>query len=460
MGVIQLRDLNEKIKIQIITPYITRDFPAYSLLGYYLKNKFGYEIYYSNGYDIEKKIYREKPVVLIFDHLEWNFKGNQLRLSNQLGLLNIVLPTEGLFLDEETVIRTSGYYNQVTHLVDFQFSWGSYVNNLLIEKGIIEKDKIQITGCPRFDFYHPSLFKLSLTKKDFYNKYNLNENKPIILWATNTVYIGQDHNKIRQKYVKRSSLKLEEINAILENEVVQFNDQSKLFLQLAKKFPEYNFLIKIHPAELVKPYEDLIKDIPNIKLIFNEPIMDFLINCDILIQRNCTTANEAWMLNKPVFQTELNEYSIKSKDFFINACDIITSFDEAVEKINYYINGGEINTKQIKFRNDFIEKFYFKIDGKSYIRVADKINEVILSKFKSTEDIKNVYNNISLSEKLYWKKFNARFSSRIKKLLRMDTSKSLRFWSKNNTSDKSIGEKEVTEDIINKYYKIYEQNGI
>jgi len=34
--------------------------------------------------------------------------------------------------------------------------WGPHLGNLVVERGILSHGQVTITGCPRFDFYHPT----------------------------------------------------------------------------------------------------------------------------------------------------------------------------------------------------------------------------------------------------------------------------------------------------------------
>ena len=79
-------------------------------------------------------------------------------------------------------------------------------------------------------------------------KNNINPSHPIIIWATNTPYANYSYNKIVSRYVVKGKWKKDDIIAYWEVCNPQFN-HSKIVMKLAKRHPNWNFIIKVHPAE-------------------------------------------------------------------------------------------------------------------------------------------------------------------------------------------------------------------
>ena len=61
-------------KILFIVPYKARDLEGHALVGYHLKDKYGIEAIFTNGYHLERKILEYAPDALVLDHLAWNFQ--------------------------------------------------------------------------------------------------------------------------------------------------------------------------------------------------------------------------------------------------------------------------------------------------------------------------------------------------------------------------------------------------
>ena len=84
---------------------------------------------------------------------------------------------------------------------------------------------------------------------------------------------------------------------------------------LARKFKNYNIVLKPHPNENVKFWKDFIKNYPNIKLLLGKNISDLLCISDIHIGMTiCLTIIEAKLLNIPTI--ELSPLNIKTNQIF------------------------------------------------------------------------------------------------------------------------------------------------
>src|SRR5687767_14031003 len=136
-----------KRRILMIVPYKARDLEGHSLVGYHLQNRYGHEPLYTNGYRIENKLLEYAPDAIVFDHLSWNFKVQQAKLAKRLGMKVVVLPTEGLFQDQEGAVRRAGSLHQVTSLIDLYLTWGDYPRNALLERKLMAPTKVQTVGC-------------------------------------------------------------------------------------------------------------------------------------------------------------------------------------------------------------------------------------------------------------------------------------------------------------------------
>jgi hypothetical protein len=130
--------------------------------------------------------------------------------------------------------------------------------------------------------------------------------------------------------------------------------------------------IKIHPVnEKMDTYKNLIKDIdPEIPIIQKGNLLDLLENTDIVIGYGFTSAFlQAVLLRKPVIL--LNFFNDTYKNIYIreNLISECTSAEELVDMINK--NSYKINDDITL--NKFIQKVFYKFDGKCTERAADAI---------------------------------------------------------------------------------------
>jgi hypothetical protein len=289
-----------------------------------------------------------------------------------------------------------------------------------------------------------------------------NSDAPVILWATNTSYASRNAQKMLHRQVARARKPEAEVRAHIADHVTQLREHSKVMLALAQRHPEWNIVIKVHPAEWINPYVELARQARNLRVAFDAPIRDFLYHCDVLVQRNCTTATEAWMLNKPVINLEVGQYLRNVRDEYRNGNHVVNSLDEAEAAIRSYLKGKPIADEQARARDAFIADFYDRVDGKASERAAELIHKTIsppsyldADQCQTQERTKTAY--------LEWRESeNARLANRVKDLLRIDRTSSLRFWTRFTRREPSdnlgvfTAEAEITAPMITEIYQRFD----
>ncbi len=442
---------DQKKKLLFIVTYISRDWEGISLVAWYLK-RYGFELVYTNGYDIKAKVLKHKPDGVVWDHLTWDFKVEELKFVKQLGCMTFCLPTEGLFYDEHGAVKATGEFHGSQPFLDLYFVWGEYVKNAILKENILPAEKVPVVGSPRFDFYNLEKFSKYYTPREEFCK-NIgikNADNPIVLWAPTSVFIGRDKEERLKMYTERGENSIERLQHLFEDGDLEFEKHGNLICQMAEQHPEWNFIIKIHPAAWVEPYVPFTEKYPNIFLGYNAHIRNFLYHSAILIQRNCTTATEAWIMNKPVIQLEAANYHFQAPDNYKKASTVVTSFDQVEPLVKDYIAGKPIPESELEYREKFIESFYYKIDGLSAKRTADILNEYMSEPYYTSDQQAKTRNNLITQAKAWDKEQSSRLSNRVKDVLGLDRNQSLRFWDKSKKKKMDSltqGEAEPTQEM-------------
>lgn len=456
-------------KIIIVVPYKARDLEGHALVAYHLKRNFGCEVILTNGYGLERKMLQIAPDAIVLDHLSWNFKVEQAKLAKKLGMQVIILPTEGLFQDEEGAVRRAGKLHNASHLPDGYLTWGDYPRRALLGQNLMTEKQVRTVGCARFDFYREPYLSLMKSKFELATELGFeNTAAPLILWATNTPYVSRNAGKILDRQTRKAKKPLAEVQAHIEDHKIQFQEHSKIISELATRHPEYNFVIKVHPAEWINPYLELSRDTSNIRIGYDAPIREFLFHADILLQRNCTTATEAWMFGKPVLNLEIGKYRRPVREEYAICNHRVFNLDEADAAIGKYLGGMQISESQKIARDKFVSDFCFKIDGKSSERCASAINEILaLSESESA----NLNGNDGLTREA---RINLKIAEdstiadKVKDFIGLDRTKSVRFWKKNRIWKKllhreptaNIGlfeaEPEITPEMVDQVHRRFD----
>jgi len=450
-------------KILFLVPFKARDLEGHALVGYHLRRRHGYDIVFSNSDRVEEKLLRYAPDALVMDHLIWDFKVQQVQFAKKLGIKVIVLPTEGLLQSEDDVLLVTGYRHSQRPNIDLYLSWGDFHRNAVMKKGFMTEDQIKTVGCPRFDFYSEPYLSLLEPKERFLSRWGIrNPDAPIILWATNTTYTSQDPKKVIQRYISGGAFTTSRVQDFLRDGSEQHQQHSQVVLALARLHPEWNFIIKIHPSELIDSYVPLTKNLPNVHLAFDAPIRDFLFHCDVLLQRNCTTATEAWMLGKPVLQLEMGSYSCDSRSEYKNGNHVVMDLDDADQAIRAYLSGMPVPDEQKLARQAFIGEFYFQVDGKASERCSELIDRVVSA--DHTEVKQAAVRVAAEKEFVQWKRRqDSRLTNRFKDSVGLNREVSLRLWKRflRRNHKPNLGlfvpAAEITPDMVDKLYQRYDQ---
>lgn len=450
-------------KILFLVPYKARDLEGHALVGFHLKRKYGHEVIYTNGYGFELKILKYSPDAVVFDHLAWNFKIEQARLAKYLGMKVVILPTEGLFQDEEGAVRRAGKLHNASHLPDKYLPWGEFPRRALLKAKLMTEEQVESVGCARFDFYRPPYLSMISSRPDFLKKLGFQDTEaPVILWATNTAYASRNAKLMLERQTKKAKKPLSEVQDHILDHKIQFREHSSLVEKLAQRNPQWNFIIKVHPAEWINPYLQISERNPNVRVAFDAPIREFLYHADVLLQRNCTTATEAWMFGKPVLNLELGEYRRPVRPEYARGNHRVFSLEETEEAVRQYLSGKAISPEQEDARKEFIEDFYFRIDGKSAERSAAAINKVLSPPFYTEAKMNKKDELTSQMLDETQKAADAKFANKLKDLLGLDRETSMRFWKKwfrREPADNAgvfIAEPEITPEMSDELYRRFD----
>ncbi len=283
------------------------------------------------------------------------------------------------FLDEEGLMC---FNKEFTHrritregleLLDYFFTWGknhfSDINTLFPDF----KKKFLVTGNPRFDiiksrakkFYSNEVENIKKNYGNFFllttkfAKINYVKRKSVESWFNSQLKKGLLRSEETIQLCKKS-IKHEEKN--LKN----FFDFIRLFNKSAK---DKKLIILVHPGEEVSVYENLVRGMSNVSLASSFSTNSWILASDLIIQNNCTTSIEAYMMG--VQPIQLNVF--KDPDIEFKIPKIVSNiFDDNQKLINFLLNfrKEDFQKKQI-YQNNILEI-------KNYIENALDKNSVSL----------------------------------------------------------------------------------
>ena len=288
-------------------------------------------------------------------------KPDLILLQNEYGSFEHALVIAGKLKNVPTVAIQHGIIIPVTHFGLYMFNkafkdqmtlpdktcvYGSYYQDLLVNKSIYDSNQVVVTGSPRYDM----LFSLHefASRKEILIKFVVNPKHQIVLWTTSChVYTWEENTR-----------NIEAMNSA-------FRD-----------LQEVTLIIKQHPGEGTK-YTGLLKenlsttDSADILLVPKDAnTYELLLTCDLLVTKTSTTALEAIALNKPVIVLDLMEKEPSIEYVREGVAATAHSKNDLKKTIRQLLAD---DTVLELHRSEYIKTRLYQIDGNATRRVVDLV---------------------------------------------------------------------------------------
>ncbi|MDO8643196.1 MAG: polysialyltransferase family glycosyltransferase [Candidatus Woesearchaeota archaeon] len=223
---------------------------------------------------------------------------------------------------------------------------------------------------------------IARSKQQKYNKKKNKNKKPTILFCT--APIVQENIVKKERYFDVIRKMLDDLSSV-NNNVCEVQ-------------------VKLHPIEkYYDEYEKIIAEMPNKNItvirgtLGKKQLYDLIERCDVFVSFFSTTLFEANLLNKPTILVELYDRNVVDNE------GIFYGSSDAVLKIEPDYHNHELRTtlervltdtklqKTLSYkRKEFIQKFFYKVDGKAPQRAAQEIRAIVQSYQKNKKHQKNI----------------------------------------------------------------------
>ena len=416
-------------RILLFVPSWRRDLEGHVLVAFQIERRHGYEVQLCFGETPEKELLAAAPDAFVLDYLGWDARVRVARLAHELGIRVAMLPTAGFFQDDVRELRRAGQLLDASSLADCHLTWGEAGRDLLVRENLAPEGRVHPVGCPRFDFYRQPFLSLMGSRAAFLERLGITEaDRPLIVWTTNTYFAHRrDGRKEVRRQARQALRPTAELEAEIEDSVNQFREHSGVVQKLATRHPDWNILIKVHPFESVEPYQAMAACAPNV-CVAGVPVRQALYHADVVLQRGCTTATEAWMLGKPVLELTMGQYHHPIRADYLRGNSLVEDLDGAEKAICRALTGGGVSVEQERARTKFLRDVYYRIDGQSAERCADRIAELVAPPGYSDSDSERVREATRRARSQWQAREDGRLANRVKDVLGIDRRISLRFW--------------------------------
>ena len=337
------------------------DFQLSDVFKNYSKRLFGYKIFMGALYTelMKRAIEVEKPDLVLITCgycqlgraavIAGKFKGVPT-LEIQHGVIH---PYHPAYIHAKDEIASDGSVKSpYCPIPDITAVYGPYHKTLLTEVSVYPEDSVVVTGQPRYDFLSDA--DKFYSKEKFLSDYKINPNHKIILWTTQCHGLCDEENVKNFEAVFDTMQNLKDITLVIK----QHPWEGKRYIKMIQKYlNSYKMNAIITPKDS-DTYEQLFV-------------------CDLMITRHSTTAMEAVALSKPVIILNLSgepdpvEYVKEGVALGVyDEKDLNATIDKLLKD----------DSELAKNRNEYIEKYLYKIDGKATERVVNLIEKMITNR--------------------------------------------------------------------------------
>lgn len=401
------------MKIGLILDNPRRDLDGLMLLAYQLlKRKHTVFIipFYDQSYDVP---------LLNLDVLIVNYarKSNLdfLKTAKKLGVFLVVMDTEGGVLPESGNFSPdflAQSFNKMggATLIEHYFFWGQRLYEAYSLHSGLSKEKLSVTGCPRYDYCHLKWRPLLGSADNSQILVNLN------FPGINPWWGSTEYNKTFDEFIFHSARKetsdVAKMYGLSANLMLAMENEQKNafknFLLTIRKLAKLNknkkIIVRPHPFENRDVYRVYFGDLSNVIVDSEGEVLSVINKSSLVIQLNCSTAVESRLLNKlPVSLEFLNSEALRNN---LNLPSRISyparSFEELIELIqnDIYQDTGCIKQKDVMKQ---LKPWFYKCDGNSSQRMAE-----IIDAFNYSNIFSDVAQQIFSSAQLFGKfKFHA-----------------------------------------------------
>lgn len=327
-----------------------------------------------------------RPHVAVFNNCQDEARQSFCRRLSQQGTKIVILPTEGIPTLSWQLDDWAGISSDWS-VLDKYLAWNDIISGRIIEVGSMPANQVRALGIPRFDFYRDPLRKSHMQKQDYCKKFGLNPDCPTILWPTNFTLAGfENRNQELWKSIYKAmhwDIAYPDLSA---GDIPRIDGDTRrmtrdALLALREEFPDANLAIKPHPNEDVIFWREFIAEAEGLPgkgklaLIWGVYIWDALSCADVVIQRSCTTAPEAWFLGIASIEAKFNKDDFYYSADHASGSEEVENVPDLISLVRAYLHEGrEVPEAQKEAQKIFEKKWCTVVDGR---RTQEAVKEIM-----------------------------------------------------------------------------------
>ena len=225
--------------------------------------------------------------------------------------------------------------------------WGEADHRRLTSVGI-PADRITVTGNPRFDHLANPVSHDSVSS--LLGSMRLPVGGPIILTTT-------------------------------QNDSLEASRQQLAAVaRAASAFPQYQVVVKLHPAERLEPYRRLLREISasHFRLVRDVDLHTLIAASAVLITRYSTTGLEAMLMKKPVITLNFSDQPDRLPYAESGAALGVHTPEDLLPALRSVLEHSGALDEMRQSQERFVSDYAFRVDGQATRRTVDLIERMVL----------------------------------------------------------------------------------
>jgi len=276
---------------------------------------------------------------------------------------------EGLIYSNGEAYRERRIDPDCFNLLDYFFAWGKQQTEDILPAIGGKGGNIILSGNPRFDLLRPEIrgifysgaekirqrFGRIILINTKFSTVNINKNIKNFNYVAYLRSVGKIKTDEQEDFWRRY---------IRINEGL-FPYFKKLLPLLSAEFSGHTIVVRPHPAESHAPWVELAGHLPNVRVIFEGSVNEWLLAADVMIHSNCTTGVEAFLLERPAISYRpVKDESVE--DRLPNELSLQTGSEEELLSLVRRITDGSgaVLPDERKNQEKFARQYIANLDGK------------------------------------------------------------------------------------------------
>ena len=298
----------------------------------------------------------------------------------------VLLPTE---LQASHAAGRNAYVKQRERLgrVRKFLSPGREPRQFFLEQGILPERDVPVVGYSRYDSYAaPFARALQATRDAFLARHGLRGDRPIVLWASNNrqfaISEAADPAAARAEMIRRyRETKFDEVHD-LDRWIDAFVGSHRRSLEVVKAIvrrygDDVQILYRPRQGEDVRRYDEIFRDVPGIRMVFDAYLGDLLAHADLVFHGFSLLGSEAWIFGKPTASYCFEGLDRYYFDGFKDCEDVVTTEDGVFDVLERLRSGTFQADAFRAAQQNFVETWYHRVDGLATARAAAVIASVV-----------------------------------------------------------------------------------